>query len=507
MFVRPVLCLLALGLPTAAVQAAPAILCGHTLLHRQQERNASLAPPKPLTSQQLRRSRQRTSLSIAAVRTTPRVGDKTQFWGIDFTEYDGNDRSLKHYRLPATLRVVTANAYIYVDDSATASQRSLTRLAEAFETKIVPREHQYFGKPWTPGIDSDPRVTLLVMNIRSPGAANDPLGLSGVTIGGFFNDEDEYPNDEKLHPYSNEREMVTLNANMDVGSPLVLEVLAHEYQHLIHWAHDRDEALWVNEGFSMVAPGVAGVGGGPLSTLGNAIMAYGLDYDNSLTAWGDRGQEGIISDYGAVGLFFTYLSEKYGGLETFLKIAQRQENGIEGVLEGLKEAGFATPFSELFTRWSVANLVDDASLGEAPHYFGYTSPEVRSIRGSLAALNELLPDLIPRLFQPTARLATFPIEGTGSVRPQAAHYLELSGAGSLDVSFDGRGHPFEVYVLARGAGDQPQFYPIPLDPQTRVGSTKIPGLGSTETMAFLVITNVAEESGEAADYRYTVKQE
>jgi hypothetical protein len=499
MYLRSFLWLLALCLPAAGAYAAPTILCGHTLLQRQQERNALLPEPKPLTPLQLRRSRQRNSFSIAAAAAAPKRGDKTKFWGLDFTHYDGTDPSIRHYRLTATLRLITENAYIYVEDNAPASDRSLANLAETFEQKIVPSTHQYFGKPWTPGIDGDPRVTLLVMNIRSPGGATGLLGLGGVTVGGFFNDEDEYLNDEKLHPFSNEREMVTLNAAMDAGSALVQEVLAHEYQHLVHWHHDRDEAVWVNEGLSMVAPVVAGLSGGPLSSLGNAIMAYGLDYDNSLTVWGDRGQEGITGDYGAAGLFFTYLGEKFGGPETFLKLAGRKENGVEGVLAGLKDAGHALPFAELFTRWTVANLADDTALGEP---YGYSSPEVRNLRGSLDALHQLLPDLIPTLFQPGTRLKSFPAKGSGTLRPQAAHYVELTGTGTLNLQFDGAGHPFEVFVLVRGTDDQYQLFPVALNSQSRTGTASVPGLGSSVGVVYLVIANVTEGEGESAEYRY-----
>src|SRR5947199_27967 len=83
---------------------------------------------------------------------------------------------------------------------------------QLLQTRILPSEHQSFGTPASPGIDGDPRVTLLIANVRSPAGAADSLGWSAVTIGGFFNDEDEYPNDDK-HPFSNEREMVTLNAS------------------------------------------------------------------------------------------------------------------------------------------------------------------------------------------------------------------------------------------------------------------------------------------------------
>lgn len=507
-----VLCLVTVGALSGAARAGssdsvPIILCGHQLLEHQEQRNALLARPRPLTPQQLRRSRLKNTVSIAAAAAAPRVGDRVKFWGLDFGGYDGNDRSIQHYRLTATLKLITEHAYVYVEDGAPASARSISRLGQVFEERILPPEHKYFGTPWTPGIDNDPRVTLLVMSLNSPGGARDPLGLTGPTVGGFFNDEDEYPNDDR-HPYSNEREMVTLNANLDVSSPLVLEVLAHEYQHLIHWNYDRGEELWVNEGLSVVAPTLAGFGVTLQSAFGNAVLAFGLDYDNSLTQWGDRGQDAIMSDYGAAGLFFLYLGEKYGGPETFSRIVHRPEHGIEGVLAGLKDAGHPIQFAELFTHWAVANLADDTRVDSEPHFFGYNAPDLHKLRGSLDALHDLLPDLMPKLFQPGARVKAYPAKGGASLRPQAAHYIELTGTGTLDLSFDGGGHPFEVFVLARTAdGTYQPPYPLPLDPQTRTGSQKVPGLGGSITAVYLIVTNVADESGQPADYRYEARLE
>src|SRR5204863_255333 len=96
--------------------------------------------------------------------------------------------------------------------------------------------------------------------------------------------------------------------------------------------------------------------------------------------------------------------EKFGGPETYAKIVRRPEKGIDGVLLGLKDAGYPTQFAELFTRWAVANLADDETQGEPPHYYGYNSPEVQNIRSSLAALNDLLPDLAQHPGDPLALL-------------------------------------------------------------------------------------------------------
>ena len=48
--------------------------------------------------------------------------------------------------------------------------------------------------------------------------------------------------------------MFVFNAdNVDLASEEAYSVLAHEFQHMIHWYTDANESTWMNEGFSVVA--------------------------------------------------------------------------------------------------------------------------------------------------------------------------------------------------------------------------------------------------------------
>jgi hypothetical protein len=221
----------------------------------------------------------------------------------------------------------------------------------------------------------------------------------------------------------------------------------------------------------------------------------------------EPGTDAALVHYGAAGLFFLYLQEKYGGPETLGRIVRRPEHGIAGVLQALTDAGHMVSFPELFTQWTVANLADASSFGAPPHVYGYESRELRDLRASTNALHELLPDLIPRLFQPGTHLRSFPVAGSGTLRPQAAQYLELAGTGNLTLSFDGGGRSFETFILARTTDGGFQIFPLPLDPQTRIGTVSVPGLGSTIAVVYLVVANVAEEEGPPAEYRYQAKLE
>ena len=55
--------------------------------------------------------------------------------------------------------------------------------------------------------------------------------------------------------------------------------LAHEFQHMIHWANDRNEDSWVNEGMSELASYLNGF------DPGGADAAYTQKPDTQLTTW------------------------------------------------------------------------------------------------------------------------------------------------------------------------------------------------------------------------------
>ena len=82
-------------------------------------------------------------------------------------------------------------------------------------------------------------------------------------------------------------------------------VLAHEFQHMIHWNQDRGEELWLNEGLSEYAQEVA-------EYAPDIMFAYSFlaDPDLSLTTWSaEPGANG--PHYGASYLFVAYLAQRF----------------------------------------------------------------------------------------------------------------------------------------------------------------------------------------------------
>ena len=153
-----------------------------------------------------------------AVRTEPlnrQVGDSDSF-------NVANIVGKSYYTLTATVRFVTDHAYWYVAEGYTIDMQALEASTHVFEDTIYPNNHKYFGTEWSPGVDADTHITILLADIQD--------------VGGYFSSSDEYATD--VNPYSNEREMIYI-ASQPSNFPGALNyfegTLAHELQHMIHW--------------------------------------------------------------------------------------------------------------------------------------------------------------------------------------------------------------------------------------------------------------------------------
>ena len=291
--------------------------------------------PKPLSGIPSRDIRDLAQRFLGAPAHAPQVareapygyvaGDTEEFFLIDL-------ETPKIITIPATVRLVTDHAYFFVQDGAAYSESSLQAIGSDFETLVYPTVRRDFGAEPEPGVDSDPRITLLHAN------------LSGA--GGYFSPSDEYP--RIISPRSNEREMLYLDAGI-LGTPGLAynTLVAHEFQHLVHWNADPTEDSWVNEGLSQVAAEQVGGQGDWLSIF--------LDQpDTQLTFWPEIGDS--IVHYAAAELFFSYLLDHYGGRDRAKDLLGTEGDSIDGVEEYLSE--FGTTFENVFTDWVAANWLD-----------------------------------------------------------------------------------------------------------------------------------------------------
>ena len=157
------------------------------------------------------------------------LGDVESFWA---TNVDTNE----NFSIDAQLAFITEHTYFWVEEDVSYDETDLKRLAETFEEQIYPINREFFGSEWMPGIDNDPRIYLIYAS-----------GL-GSGLAGYFSSVDSVHPD--AHEYSNAHETFFFNADtVDFDEDFTYGVLAHEFQHMIHWYHDKNESTWLNEGF------------------------------------------------------------------------------------------------------------------------------------------------------------------------------------------------------------------------------------------------------------------
>ncbi len=267
-------------------------------------------------------------------------------------------------QIRATLQAVTDHAYFWVQDGVRYRQRNLVQLADTFEEQIYPTTREFFGSEWTPGIDGDPHIYVLY------------AGDLGSGIAGYF-----LPGD-MLHPlvneFSNGHEMFLFNADtMALADDDTYSVLAHEFQHMIHWNIDRDEDTWVNEGLSELAVWLNGFDVGGFHEL------YLADPDLQLNDWPNS--DDTAPHYGSSFLFMSYLLDRLGR-EITSKFVSHPANGLKAVDLVLAEndvrdpdTGVPMSAEDLIMDWALANYLNlDEPPGARYSYSGL--PDFRRAR-------------------------------------------------------------------------------------------------------------------------------
>lgn len=317
------------------------------------------------------------------------VGHKDVFYISDIMEK-------YYYTATATIHLVTEHAYWYVQDGSALDMEALERAARAFEEKIYPVNRGLFGSEWTPGVDNDPRITVLFAPI------------SGA--GGYYSSADEYT--RAVNPYSNQREMIYINIGN--GWHGVESTLAHEFQHMIHWHERANHDVWLNEGAAQLASAVNGY-----DVLG-VDEDFLQDPDVQLTAW-QFSPGAARANYGAAYLFVDFVRAQFGGDPIVRAVVAAPGQGPDAVDNALKSVGREERFEGVFERWVLANLVD-GQPGAGTMGLEYPDRQVKA--------------------SPQAVVNEYPAHYSGQVSQFGADYIELGpppgGSGALRVSFAGQ---------------------------------------------------------------------
>ncbi len=317
-----------------------------------------------------------------------KLGDIDTFWVTD------NQASPPaQIEATASLKYITDHSYWWVEDGLTVNDDALKRSAERFENQTYPTDRAFFGSEWSPGVDNDVRVHIFMGNV--PGVA------------GYFSASNSYT--KLAEPYSNEREMFFINLRaITPGNHAFDGVLAHEFQHMIHWHQDRNEDTWINEGLSELATFINGYG------LSNFVGAYTYTPDTQLTSW-SVGSGGTLANYGGSFLFLTYFLQRFGE-ELMQAVVTHPSNGVAGFDAVLAEQGYKERFNDIFADFLVANYLQNPNLNNG--LWSYQDLSINPVNL-------------------TEQHNTYPVEQQTTVHQYGGDFIKLTGNGNITIEFTG----------------------------------------------------------------------
>ncbi|MBU1108364.1 MAG: hypothetical protein KKB51_16945 [Candidatus Riflebacteria bacterium] len=317
-------------------------------------------------------------------------------------------------RIRAKLMKIGKHCQVYLQDGKKVDGKVISRIVSEFDSRIYPNTRSMFGSEWSPGIDGDSRITLLLLDIQD--GYNPQQGRRGYTAG-YFYAGDCY--NRKKKPESNEREMLYLDIYPSVpGSSEFMSVVAHEFQHMIHWNHDPKEFTWVNESLSQLAQFLCGYGHPPQT------QAFIRNPNNNLAAWSG---DDTLANYGQVYLWAYYISIRIASTDerrrAFVRrMVDQSSQGFSGLNAAIKKQGIKNNVRNLFRSFCLANYLNDDRIERGA--YGYDKP--------LAKL----------ALRPEMRFDAPPFAGKGNVKCWSTRAIQINPASlrgqEINVLFAGQ---------------------------------------------------------------------
>jgi len=360
-------------------------------------------------------------LAGANIAKAANVGDIVNF-NVD-KSFDASGRT----QIPATLVKVSSKLYFYIEkswwDSQTQTKQgailiNLDNLSVEFDNNIYPNLTSAFGSEWNPGIDKDNKISILFESMNS-------------TEGGYFREADEY---EKIQlPDSNAREMLYISTS-SIDSPNAKIILAHEFTHLITFNQKNkifgvEEDVWLNESRADYSSTILRYDNNyDSSNLQQRVRDFIENPSDSVTEWSNTKY-----DYASTSIFIHYLVDHYG-INILSNSLKSRLIGIDSINEALSNFGFKENFSQIFTNWTIALVVNDCSQNQK---YCYSNPNLANLRIS--------PTLI---FLPLAGDSS--LSATNVTKNWAGNWQKIiGGAGNLKLSFSSlAGLDFQVpYIV------------------------------------------------------------
>lgn len=338
------------------------------------------------------------SRSPAARAGPPTLGSTRQFMvcaRLDCSRFE---------QVTARVRALRATVAIYVDTAAPAppiglDAAALDGLATLFDSRLHAVDTAAFG----PESDIDTNSVVLVLMTPVVNRLVSAERCQSGFVAGFFLGADLDPAFLK-DPRSNKGELFYSLVADTAGCAhtaatvrrFVPVTFIHEFQHMISYNQHvllrggDGEALWLNEGLSHYAEELGGwASSGSVEFTefmrGNLINAY-----RYLDATGDHflapsAGIGSLAERGAAWLFVRYVVDRYAGGTTVAAWNQLTRQLVGTAATGAQnvEAVAGDPFTDIVTRWALANWVSDLPGFTAPPELRYDAWRYRTTYDSL----------------------------------------------------------------------------------------------------------------------------
>jgi len=307
------------------------------------------------------------------------MSNQPQYWESLEVGYQRNfwiyDRAASSfYEVGATLLAIGDHSLLFMGNNCITELGELIAISrtenirDEFDSTIYPRITDLAGHPnGTLGdIDGDPRIIILLSDCAN-----------------YYSERNELPFD-----YSNLCEMIYIHYR----NPII-QVVAHEFHHLIWFNNEWDEPQFTLEALAQYAMYYAGYLE-PYNNLAPQVTAYLSHPEESLLYWNLYSEGGVSSviDYGSGYLFAFYIAEKYG-VNILRNLIKEPTDGPPGIEAVLQTAGNDITFNELYLNWITALTID--TLGFCNNLYGFEDLDARityySPVGLLPLLNERTP--------------------------------------------------------------------------------------------------------------------
>ncbi|MDG6226049.1 MAG: chitobiase/beta-hexosaminidase C-terminal domain-containing protein [Candidatus Thermoplasmatota archaeon] len=255
---------------------------------------------------------------------------------------------------PASWTLVHTGTYcrVFVAQGESVPQSEIEALANTFDERIYPNATSWFHPD-----DPPSRIDIRIYDMGD--------GEGGV--GGFF-----------IRSFPTRNDLFVDSSDVGIAD----EVLAHEFQHLLHYDLDPNEEVWLDEGLADLSIRISL--GPDKPALQSHVLALELYPVNDLLDWGEGTPPDYyesIADYGAAYTFIAYLTEHYGGKGLIADLVKDPLNSIASVDNVLAAYGHSDRFGDVYSKVKAANLLDEPVYGGGVFDQGLIDIGIRTMYG------------------------------------------------------------------------------------------------------------------------------